>query len=75
VIHPERSIENARVDDMLEPPPSDTPALTSERELARLAARYGRHTAAIAVLTMEYPWRQPAGGQGDRRLWTSGRND
>ena len=37
-------------------PQSDAPARTSDRELARIASRYDRPTAALVALTMEYPW-------------------
>jgi hypothetical protein len=41
---------------MLPPLRRDSPALTIERELARIAARFDRPTADIVALTMEYPW-------------------
>jgi putative intracellular protease/amidase len=56
VIRPIASSQAASVDHMLPAPRSDAPALTIERELARIAARYDRPTAAIAALVMEYPW-------------------
>ncbi|MGP1614169.1 MAG: DJ-1/PfpI family protein [Pollutimonas bauzanensis] len=55
-IRPDRPIESAAVDDMLAPPPFDAPAMTMDRELARIASRYDHHTAAIVALAMEYPW-------------------
>lgn len=55
-IYPEKSKDSSEVDHMLAPPSSDAPAMAIERELARIAARYDRHTAAIVALTMEYPW-------------------
>lgn len=37
-------------------PQSDAPARSLDRELARIASRYDRSTAALVALTMEYPW-------------------
>jgi transcriptional regulator GlxA family with amidase domain len=56
VLRPDQSIEEAAVDDMLPALPSYAPAMTLERELPRIAARYDPHTAAIVALVMEYPW-------------------
>lgn len=39
-------------------PPSDEPARTLDRELARIAARYDGPTAAFVALAMEYPWSE-----------------
>jgi putative intracellular protease/amidase len=39
-------------------PQSDEPARTLDRELARIASRYDRPTAAFVALTMEYPWSE-----------------
>ncbi|HUG57747.1 MAG TPA: DJ-1/PfpI family protein [Candidimonas sp.] len=56
VIHPDQAIETATVDETLPAPRSDAPAMTMERELARITSRYDPPTAAIVALTMEYPW-------------------
>jgi putative intracellular protease/amidase len=56
VVHPTTSSRAAAVDRMLPPLRRDSPALTIERELARIAARFDRPTADIVALTMEYPW-------------------
>ncbi len=61
-LHPDRSIDAAAVDRMLPAPATEAPALTIERELARIAARYDRPTAAIVALTMEYPWTADQSG-------------
>lgn len=37
-------------------PSSDRPAQTLDRELPRIASRYGDATAAFVALVMEYPW-------------------
>lgn len=37
-------------------PQGDEPARSLDRELARIASRYDRSTAALVALTMEYPW-------------------
>ena len=37
-------------------PPGDHPARTLDRELPRIASRYGDATAAFVALVMEYPW-------------------
>jgi transcriptional regulator GlxA family with amidase domain len=42
--------------DMVIQPPRDAPARAIDRELARIASRYDRPTAALVALTMEYPW-------------------
>ncbi len=55
-IHPDAALADARVDEMLAPPPAEQPAATLERELPRIAARYDRQTAALVALVMEYPW-------------------
>jgi hypothetical protein len=41
---------------MLPRPPAVLPALTMERELAKVAALYDRPTADIVALAMEYRW-------------------
>lgn len=46
----------AAVDRMLPAPGSDTPARTIDRELAHIASRFGRPTADIVALVVEYPW-------------------
>ena len=56
VIHPLASSRAAAVGHMLPPPQSDVPALTVERELARIASRFDRPTADIVALVIEYPW-------------------
>jgi putative intracellular protease/amidase len=56
MIHPNTSAQAAAVDHMLPPPGSDTPALTIDRELAHIASRFGRPTADIVALVIEYPW-------------------
>jgi hypothetical protein len=35
---------------------SNYPATILDRELARIASRYGRPTADIVALVVEYPW-------------------
>ena len=37
-------------------PQGDKPVQLLDRELARIASRYDRSTAALVALTMEYPW-------------------
>ena len=37
-------------------PQGDAPVRSLDRELARIAARYDRSTAALVALTMEYLW-------------------
>ena len=39
-------------------PSSDQPAQTLDRELPRIALRYGDATAAFVALVMEYPWSE-----------------
>jgi len=56
IIHPNTSRQAAAVDHMLAPPALDTPALTIDRELAHIASRFGRPTADIVALVIEYPW-------------------
>lgn len=53
----QRALTKVSLDHVLPPVPADAPALTMERELARIANRYDRATADIVALTMEYPWR------------------
>jgi putative intracellular protease/amidase len=57
MIRPTTSSQAAAVDRMLPPPLADAPALTMERELVKIAARFDRPTADIVALVMEYPWR------------------
>jgi len=39
-------------------PPKDEPARSIDRELARIASRYDRPTAAFVALSMEYRWSE-----------------
>ncbi|WP_316977987.1 DJ-1/PfpI family protein [Shumkonia mesophila] len=67
VIYPDTSAGVAAVDAMLPAPPSGAVSRTLDRELARIASRYDRPTAAFVALTLEYPWNEaragPAHGQ------------
>src|SRR5690606_11061317 len=54
-IHP-AARRQAAVDRMLPSPSADTPARALDRALADIEARYGRPTAEIVALSMEYPW-------------------
>jgi transcriptional regulator GlxA family with amidase domain len=56
MIHPLTSNQAAAAEETLPPPRSDAPALTIDRELAHIAARFDRPTADIVALTIEYPW-------------------
>ena len=56
MIHPNTSRQAGAVDHMLPPPRSDAPAQTIDRELANIASRFGRPTADIVALVIEYPW-------------------
>jgi transcriptional regulator GlxA family with amidase domain len=56
VVYPDAPAEAAAVDAMLPAPPADAVAQTLDRELARMANRYDRPTAAFVALTLEYPW-------------------
>lgn len=56
MIRPNTSRQAAAVDHMLPPPGSDTPALAIDRALAHIASRFGRPTADIVALVIEYPW-------------------
>ena len=56
MIHPTTSGQPAAVDHRLPPPRSEAPALTIDRELAHIAARFDRPTAEIVALVMEYAW-------------------
>lgn len=56
MIYPNTSRQAAAVDRMLPAPRSDAPALTIDRELAQIASRFGRPTADIVALVVEYPW-------------------
>jgi putative intracellular protease/amidase len=60
IIHPNASTQTAAVDHMLRLPSAATPALTIERELAQIAARYDHPTADIVALAIEYPWTPEA---------------
>lgn len=53
-IHPRAPGPAARVDRMLAPPSADAPAKTIERALADIAIRFGRPTAEIVALQLEY---------------------
>jgi hypothetical protein len=44
------------VDEMLPAPSPQTPAQAASRELDRVAARFGRPSADIVALAMEYRW-------------------
>ncbi|RPI46829.1 MAG: hypothetical protein EHM67_00665 [Hyphomicrobiaceae bacterium] len=56
MIRPNTSRQAGAVDHMLPPPRSDAPAQTLDRELANIASRFGRPTADIVALVIEYPW-------------------
>jgi putative intracellular protease/amidase len=56
VVYPDAPAAAATVDAMLPAPPADAVARTLDRELARMANRYDRPTAAFVALTLEYPW-------------------
>jgi len=60
VIRPNTSRAAAAVDRMLPPPRSETPARTLDKELANIASRFGRPTADIVALVVEYPWAADA---------------
>ena len=64
-LQPDAPATAAGNDTVLEPP-SDQPARTLDRELPRIASRYGDATAAFVALVMEYPWigRPPRPAQG-----------
>lgn len=55
-LHADQLAAGAGVDRMLPAPLTEAPATTLERELPLIVDRYGRHTADIVALTMEYPW-------------------
>lgn len=55
-IHPAGRSNGARVDKMLPAPSPQAPALAASRELDRIAACFGRSTADIVALAMEYRW-------------------
>jgi putative intracellular protease/amidase len=55
VIHP-NTTQTAAVDHMLPAPDANMPARTIDRALEKIAARFGRPTAEIVALTVEYPW-------------------
>jgi putative intracellular protease/amidase len=61
MLRPNTSTQAAAVDRMLAPPRSDAPAQAIDRELANIASRYGRPTADIVALVIEYPWVAEAG--------------
>lgn len=46
--------------DIVLEPQADAPARSLDRELARIASRYDRPTAAYVALTMEHPWPLPS---------------
>jgi putative intracellular protease/amidase len=54
------STTQTTVDHMLPAPRSDMPARTIDRELEQIATRFGRPTAEIVALTLEYPWNPQA---------------
>jgi putative intracellular protease/amidase len=56
LIHTNASAPSAAVDHMLPALRSDSPAATLDKELAHIASRYGRPTAQIVALVVEYPW-------------------
>jgi putative intracellular protease/amidase len=56
VLRPNVSSHAAAVDRMLPSPRAEAPALTLDRELANIAARFGGPTADIVALATEYPW-------------------
>jgi putative intracellular protease/amidase len=56
MIHPAAPRQAAAVGHLLPPPSSDAPAQAIDRELAQIASRYGRPTADIVALVIEYPW-------------------
>ena len=60
MIRPNTSRQTAAVDHMLPPPHSEAPALAIDRELAHIASRFGRPTADIVALVIEYPWSAEA---------------
>jgi putative intracellular protease/amidase len=49
------------VDSLLPAPSSDAPAQTIDKTLKQIAERYGRPTAEIVALTLEYPWTTKVG--------------
>lgn len=55
VIHP-NTTDSSVVDRMLPAPDPTRPAQTIDRVLEQIALRYGRPTAEIVALTIEYPW-------------------
>jgi transcriptional regulator GlxA family with amidase domain len=54
-LRPDTSVADGGLDMVIQPP-RDEPARAIDRELARIASRYDRPTAALVALTMEYPW-------------------
>jgi putative intracellular protease/amidase len=60
MIRPNTSSQSAAVDHMLPPPRSETSARAIDRELAHIASRFGRPTADIVALVIEYPWSDEA---------------
>jgi DJ-1/PfpI family len=56
IIRPAASRQAAAAAHLLSPLPSDAPAKAVDRELAHIASRYGRPTADIVALVIEYPW-------------------
>ena len=60
LIRPETAARGARVERLLPPARVDTPALALESALADIESHYGRPTAALVALIMEYPWSAEA---------------
>jgi putative intracellular protease/amidase len=56
-LRPDTTVATAGADTVLEPQ-SDTPARSLDSELARIASRYDRPTAAYVALIMEHPWSE-----------------
>jgi putative intracellular protease/amidase len=55
-IYPSTTQAETSVDHVLPVPRTDMPALTIDAELEHIATRFGRPTAEIVALTLEYPW-------------------
>jgi hypothetical protein len=54
---PDATVAAAGADIVLQPQ-SEAPARSLDSELARIASRYDRPTAAYVALTMEHPWSE-----------------